>query len=123
MKIYADYVSVSQSGDYYQVMFEQKDPDGEEDGMDAKYILIQRQFESPDGGRIYVESHDENYIGHFKVAGAKLDPKRLSLTLDRKNVAVIEVTFETSAKNYAEVKRVMRIMIPNIEVRPEKQTC
>jgi hypothetical protein len=123
MKIHMDYVSVSVAGDYYQVMFEEKVPSAGEDSADNKYLLIQRQFEFPDEGLIYVESHDENCIGRFKVAGARLDPKCLSLTLDRKNTAVIEVTFQASTKNYAEVKRVMRIMIPNIEVQNEGQTC
>ena len=117
------YASVSVAGDYYQVMFEEKVPNEEQDSMDSKYLLIQRQFEFQDHDLIYVESHDQNYIGHFKVARARLDAKSLFLVLDRKNAAVIEITFETSAGNYAEVKRVMRIMIPNIEVQNEGQTC
>jgi hypothetical protein len=121
MKMHMGYASVSVAGDYYQVMFEETAPDEKQDSMGSKYLLIQRQFESQDRGLIYVESHDENYIGHFNVARARLDPKCLFLVLDRKNSAVIEITFETSAHNYAEVERVMRIMIPNIAVYNEER--
>jgi hypothetical protein len=44
MKIRVDHVSVSQSSDYLQVLFEfERDSEG-------AYVLIQRQFEDPDGG-------------------------------------------------------------------------
>src|SRR5215813_1028220 len=62
MRFQANYVSTSVSGDYYQAMFEyEKDAD---DPL-SPYLLIQRQFEMPDQGTCYVETHDEKYIGHF----------------------------------------------------------
>jgi hypothetical protein len=45
-------------GIYYQVLFEERDPDSEQDRLGGKYLFIQRQFELPNGSRIYVESHD-----------------------------------------------------------------
>jgi hypothetical protein len=119
MKMHVGYVSASEAGDYYQVLFEERDPDSEQDSLGGKYLLIQRQFELPNGSRIYVESHDQDFIGHFKVVKARLNPKCLSLTLSRKTSATIEVTFETSPENYAEVKRVLSVMIPNIELQNE----
>jgi hypothetical protein len=38
------------------------------------------------------------------------------LALSKKTSATIEVTFETSPENYAEIKRVLRVMIPSIEL-------
>ncbi len=122
MKLHARYMSASEAGDYYQVLFEERDPDVEQDSPEGKYLLIQRQFEMPDGGRIYVESHDEDSIGHFKVVTARLNPRCLSLTLSRKRSASIEVSFDSSPENYAEVKRVLRVMIPNIELLNEEQS-
>ena len=112
------HVSASEAGDYYQVLFEEKDPRTEQDSLGGKYLLIQRQFELPDGGRIYVESHDENLIGHFKEVKARLKSKCLYLTLGRETSTAVEVTFETSPENYTEVKRVLSIMIPTIELAP-----
>jgi len=54
-------VSVTISGDYYQVMFH--------DGLDTDnepYFMIQTQFEFPDGGVCYFGSHKENLIEHCK---------------------------------------------------------
>ena len=54
-------VSVTVSGDYYQIMFH--------DGLgtdDKPYFMIQAQFEFPDGGVCYFESHKENLIEHCK---------------------------------------------------------
>ena len=50
MRFHANHVSSSVSGDYYQAMFE-----AEEDTNDpnSPYLLIQRQFETSDGGRCY----------------------------------------------------------------------
>ena len=110
MKIRLNHVSASESGDYFQVLFQ-----AEEDG-DGPYVLVQRQFEFPDGGLCYLESHDEDYIGHFKVVRAALARTRFFLELQRKPGAEVEVTFKTTEQNYNDVVRIMRIMIPCLEV-------
>ncbi|MDA2935145.1 hypothetical protein MYX82_12515 [Acidobacteria bacterium AH-259-D05] len=117
MKLQLDDVSASQSGDYYQVLFQ-----GEQDGEEA-YLLVQRQFELPDLGRCYVETHDEDYVGHFKVAHAELARNRLFLRLARKKAVELEVTFNTTDENYQDVERVMRIMIPRLKVVGTKDAC
>ena len=62
MRVQLDRASASEAGDYYQVTFE-----GKLNGEEA-YVLVQRQFEFPDGGRCCVETHNQEYIGHFKMA-------------------------------------------------------
>ena len=57
MKIALNYMSVSISGDYYQVSFDSKEDDGTDEITDDPYFLIQRQFEMADGGKVYIESH------------------------------------------------------------------
>ena len=116
MKTRLDHVSASESGDYYQVLFK-----AEKDG--AAYLLIQRQFEDPDRGFCYLESHDQDYIGHFKVVRARLERNRFCLKLGRKGAAEIEVTFRTTERNYKDIARIMRIMIPCLEVMETKDTC
>ena len=106
MKVQLDHVSVAKSGDYYQVNFEVAD-----DG-DGPYVLIQRQFEDDDGGLCYLETHDQDYIGHFKVVRATLDRHRFCLELRRKKFSNVEVTFKTNEENYLEVARILRIIIP-----------
>ena len=116
MKIRLDYVSVSVAGDYYQVMFEEKEEDEWDETLDTPYVLIQRQFEMPDGGRIYIETHDENFIGHFAVTRSKLGPNQLFLQLRRNRHAELEVTFNTSKHKYMGLKEALRNMIPSIEL-------
>jgi len=110
VKIQLDNVSAAESGDYYQVNFEAADDD------DGPYVLIQRQFEDNDGGLFYLETHDQDYIGHFKVVRATLDRHRFCLELRRKKLSTIEVTFKTDEENYMEVFRILRIMIPCLAV-------
>ena len=116
MKIRLDYVSVSVAGDYYQVMFEDKEEDEGDEILDTPYVLIQRQFEMPDGGRIYIETHDESFIGHFVVVRCTLGRKQLSLQLRRKICAELEVRFSISHHKYMELKKALRTMIPRIEL-------
>ena len=66
MKIELKRAFASEDGDYCQVVFETRDAE------DEPYVLLQRQFEDPDGGVCYLETHDEEYIGHAKVASASL---------------------------------------------------
>jgi hypothetical protein len=117
MKIRLDYLSVSVAGDYYQVMFEEKEEDEWDETFDTPYVLIQRQFEMPDGGRIYIETHDENFIGHFAVTRSKLGPNQLFLQLRRNWHAELEVRFSTSNLKYRELKEALRTMIPRIELQ------
>jgi hypothetical protein len=110
VKIQLDHVSASEDGDYYQVHF------GAAHDGDGPYVLVQRQFEDPDGGLCYLETHDQDYIGHFKVVRATLDPHRFSLELRRQKFSKVEVTFNTDEPNYIEVSRILRIMIPYLAV-------
>jgi hypothetical protein len=70
MQLAAKKMSAVVSGDYYQALFDSEDRDGEQgDPFDQSepYVLVQRQFESFDCGKCYIESHDEEYIGYFKL--------------------------------------------------------
>jgi len=60
MRFRAKNVSASENGDYYQVAFENRDAAGDAadvDGPDSPYLLIQCQFEDPDGGECYQSLH------------------------------------------------------------------
>ncbi len=117
MKIRLDHVSASESGDYFQVLFQAAEDE------DAAYVLIQRQFEGPDGGLCYLEAHDQDYIGHSKVVRASLARNRFCLELRRPEAADVEVTFKATEEKYKEVARVMRVMIPCLEVVDTQDAC
>jgi hypothetical protein len=112
MRFRAKYVSASENGDYYQVAFENTDPasDADVDGPDSPYLLIQRQFEDPDGGRCYIETHDEGYIGHFRLRSIEFSPSRLLVEIARDRNNRIEVIFDIGLFEFEEVRRVIDII-------------
>ena len=112
MRFRAKYVSVSQNGDYYQVAFENRDAasDAADVYPDSPYLLIQRQFEDPDGGECYVETHEEGYIGHFRLRSIEFSPSRLLLEIARDRNNRIEVVFDIGQSEFEEVQRVIDII-------------
>ena len=112
MRFHANYVSTSVSGDYLQAVFEaEKDSD---DPL-SPYLLIQRQFEVPDDGTCYVETHDDKYIGHFLLRRVELTPEGLSIEVDRPSNNLISVTFSITISDFEEALQVARIISGEIE--------
>jgi hypothetical protein len=94
MRFHANYISTSVSGDYYQAMFEaEKDTD---DPL-SPYLLIQRQFEIPDEGMCYVETHDDKYIGHFLLQRVEFTTEtcQSSSTIRASNLSVLPLALRS----------------------------
>ena len=86
MQLAANRVSAVVSGDYYQALFDSEDRDDEQVNpfdQPAPYVLVQREFEDFNGGKCYIESHDEEYIGHFKLKLVEFSPTRLAYEIAR----------------------------------------
>lgn len=122
LKFHANCVSATQSGDYFQVLFEEEYDIEESFDIEKEYFLIQRQFEFPDKGECYIENRDESYIGHYRIKYAELEKNRFYLEIQRSEKNKIEIFFHTSDHNYMEIKRVMSIMIPELVVNPNIDT-
>jgi hypothetical protein len=107
MRFQANSISTSVAGDYYQAMFE-----AEEDSADpaSPYLLIQRQFEMPDAGECYIETHDERYIGHFLLRRVEFSPEHLSIELDRPSDNFISVTLAMTVSDFKKAFRVVKII-------------
>ena len=112
MRFHANDVSTSVAGDYYQVMFElQRDADSPE----SPYLLIQRQFEMPDAGRCYIETHDENYTGHFRLRRLEFSSSRILVEIGRPKNNQIEVTFALTPIEFEQASEVIAIIRGNKE--------
>lgn len=109
LTFFAHHASASEAGDYFQVLFEER-----EDDYGAPYLLIQRQFEDEDDESCYVESHDLELVGHFDVLSARLDRRRLLLSVNQELVA--DVVFDVTEPEFRELERILRIIIPELEV-------
>jgi hypothetical protein len=122
MRFHAQRVSVSAAGDYFQLSFGPEKSDEEEsDPYEVKgpYLVVQRQFEMPDGGRCYLETHDKGYIGHFRLRLTQLSRTRLAFEILRKTDNQVEVSFALNASEFEEVRRIAEIIFGLREPEPE----
>jgi hypothetical protein len=105
MQFRADYISTSIAGDYCQAMFAAEQDAG---ASDSPYLLLQPQFEAPDGGEYYIETHDKNYCGHFRLRRVEFTPEKLSIEFDRPMDNVINVTFDMRVADFKRASRVVK---------------
>lgn len=112
MRFHANHVSTSVAGDYFQATFE-----ANEDSIDPEspYLIIQRQFEFPDGGKCYIETHNVEYIGHFRLRCVDFRPGGISVEISRSRNKVIDVTFNMSSSAFAEAETVIKTIIGEME--------
>jgi hypothetical protein len=96
----------------YQAVFE---AETDTDDPLSAYLLIQRQFEIPDGGTCYVETHDEKYIGHFRLRRVRFTPSSLSIEFDRPDKNFISVTLSIAVSDFEGALQVVRIISGEIE--------
>ena len=72
---------------------------------------IQRQFESDDGGRCYLETHDhDDYTGHFRLRLIEISRTRFAIEIARKADRRVEVSYALDEARFVEVQRVVRII-------------
>lgn len=113
MHLYAKRVSAIASGDYYQVVLESEDSDEEQLNpfdQPAPYLMVQCQLEFFDGGKCYIESDDDEYIGHFKLQLLEFSPTRLAFTIARPNSNHVEVGFALTAAEFQEAKPIVEVI-------------
>ena len=113
MHLHAKKVSAVASGDYYQVLF---DSDGRnEDEVDpfaqpAPYLMVQRQFEFFSGGKCYVESDDEECIGHFKLKLVEFSSTRFAFEVSEHEHKPIEVSFALTEPEFVDARRIVEVI-------------
>jgi hypothetical protein len=93
MRFHANFVLTSVAGDYYQALFEES---RNETKLDSPYLLIQRQFEMSNGGKCYVETHNEECIGQFRLRRIDFSQNGISIEIDRSSNNGINITFSTT---------------------------
>ena len=114
MKFYANYVSTSASGDYYQALFEEEKESAQ---PDSSYLLIQRQFEIPDNGKCYIETHDGGYIGHFRLAHIDFKTYGIYIELDRPDHRNIHVEFSLPTIEFEKALPVLNILSGEVDCK------
>ncbi len=108
-------VSVASAGDYFQVSFAEKEDSGEKEKSAGAYFLLQRQFESYDGGQVYLESdQDHELCGHFRIRTAELSREMFRLELMGRPVKSVQIRFQADEEQYRRLKRILQTMIPRV---------
>ena len=113
MHLYAKTVSAVASGDYYQVLFD-SDSRAEDEvnpfDQPEPYVMVQSQFEFFSGGKCYIESDDENYIGHFKLKLIEFSSTRCVFEIARRNHNRVEVSFDLPSPEFESAKRIVEVI-------------
>jgi hypothetical protein len=122
MRFHAPSVSASANGDYYQLWLGPEESDeAEADPYEVRgpYLIVQRNFEMPDDGRCYVETHDEGYMGHFRLRVTELSRTRLAFDIVRRTNNRVEVSFALNASEFEAVQRIAEIIFGLREPEPD----
>jgi hypothetical protein len=113
MRFYANSVAASAEGDYYQLWLDVTD--SQVDQTDPReptgpYLIVQRDFETPDRGWCYIETHDAGYVGHFRLRLTELSRTCLAFEIVRARNNHVEVSFSISASEFEEVRRIAEVI-------------
>ena len=124
MQLYAKKVSAIASGDYYQVVLDSDDRDDDQvDSFEQSepYFLLQSQFEFSDGGKCYVESTDEKYIGHFKLKLVEFTSTRLEFKIKRPKLNHVEICFALTDAEFEEALPIVEVIFGIRETEYDEQ--
>ena len=72
---------------------------------------MQRQFESPDGGRVYVESHQRDLCGHVRITRATLSSGLLRIELGGRPPRKVAIRFDATPRRYRQLTKMLTVII------------
>jgi hypothetical protein len=113
MQLHASKVSAAASGDYLQILFDSEDSNEDKIrpfALPAPYVMVQRQFEFFSGGKCYVESDNEDYIGHFKLKLIEFSSTRFAFEIPELDNKFIEVFFALTEGAFLDARRIVEVI-------------
>ena len=81
----------------------------------SPYLVIQRQFEDYDGDVCYIETHHENYRGHFRLRRSDFSRTQFRIVIDRARDNILCVNYRLSESAYAQAARIVGIITGKID--------
>ena len=87
--------------------------DARPEGTDGEtpYFLLQRQFETPDGGHVYIECHQRELCGHVRISRAVLTAGLLRLRLDGRPTREEAISFKADERRFRELTAMLKTII------------
>jgi hypothetical protein len=113
MHLYARTVSAVASGDYWQVLFDSENRDEGQVGPSEQlspYLMIQCQFEFFDGGKCYIESDNDEYIGQYKLKLVEFCPTSLVFEIARRDHHRVEISFALTMAEFEEARPIVEVI-------------
>jgi hypothetical protein len=113
MRFSADRISVSQDGDYFQLSLEAASSEKQnvdDDSLNGPYLIVQRSFEMPDIRLCYLETHDSDYRGHFRLRLNEFSSSRLAFEIERKEKKFVEVSLALSATEFEKALPTVKVI-------------
>ena len=98
-------------------MFEAKKDDGSAEITDDPYFLLQCQFEMYDGGEMYIESQEGNYIGHYLIREVILQKDKIEIEIERPKYSKVEISFKATDKEFDELSNALNTMVGKEKLR------
>ena len=103
----------TEAGDFLQVTFSD-DPNSID-----QYVLLSTQFEFPQDFDIQIESDGGDWHAQLSVTDASLSRSNLSIeAITGSEPVAIKITFGSNDDDFAELTRVIKIMLPQIRILP-----
>lgn len=111
---------VSISGDYYQITFDDDYPEPKNyNDIDevinsiGPYFLIQFNFEFP-GKECYIESDDENMIGHYIVNSVAIGHRTFTIKYGTNDKFFVKIEFEATDEVQRDLINASKDMFLNV---------
>jgi len=111
MELHFKTVSVTISGDYYQVLFHD-----DLDADDEPYFMIQRQFEFPEIKDCNFESDHEKLCEHSKAQSALITTNKLFLSYGENQLCEVVINFGIDSVDHKLLVSTLKEMIPSISI-------
>lgn len=74
-------------------------------------VLLQRHFEPPEGGSLYVESHHLALCGHFRNGRFELRKNELCISLGGDADETVQISFEADEGEYRRLEKALSMMV------------
>ncbi len=113
MRFFAKSVSGTACGDYYQLSLESENSNEElknDFEQTCPYLLLQTQFEFSSGGKCYVESCDDDYIGYFELKLIEFTPAHLVFEIGRASRNRVGVDFALTVAEFEDSKPIVEVI-------------
>ncbi|MDX2368480.1 MAG: hypothetical protein QNK36_08775 [Colwellia sp.] len=102
--------SVSISGDYYQIIF-----DDDFDSIDKPYFLVQCDLEFPNK-ECYIECKNKKLISHYLVNSIDIDDRSFTIRYGASDIFVVRIEYQANNEEQCELIHAATAMFDKVNI-------